>query len=277
MPFGFGKPTVLITVIDADDGTVISKSKQQLDAIPLVFDRGTTIHLGDAEFDVLEAEPPDRETYSKLGRLTLKVRKAETQYINVNDVLFSLPTICNELPTVERQEKTAKSLLEIHEDDWRQIELVSNLLSERVDCQLEQIEAVYRNQRTAAGFFKSLHVRKDIRQPLANCKLPLTRLKTVVCMESEFDGFSFYNADGVVKNGFALATAGGLYLYGTCAPDSTVNVIGLSTLKIHTPTEAASALVRLLSLDDLRLVDWCQVSFVQSEQQLIRYFETTRD
>jgi len=278
MIFGFGKQKVQMTVINADDGQFIAKSALRPEDIPERFDLETTIHLGDQEFHVVEADPIDRERYTKSGKLTLKVRKVE--YISPQEILFSLPTICNEIGAIVPADTIGKRILQMHEDDWRQIELISKSLSAKIEGELSSIEEIYREKRVAEGF-KALHVRKEIKEPLTSCNLTLTELKLKLEFTTVFDGIGYYTfggpaESGLVKNGFAFEGAAGLIVYGLVLND-VCTTIGITGSNVTDPEQAAGGMARLLANFELVLVDWCRASTPSSAAQLQRYFETLVD
>lgn len=276
--FDFGKQKVEVHIIDADDGKVIARSVQSPNDIPERFDEATTIHLGDVEFDVVEADPPDRATYTKSRKLRLKVRKAVVQVAAPEDILFSLPTICNDIGNVVPADVKDKQIFEMHEDDWRQVELISRSLSNKIDLELAGIEEIFREKRVPPGFFQAIHVRKEIREPLVDSRLSLSYLKAHLKVTKEFDGVAYFNtggmfSDGLVEHGFAFEGIGGITVYGLCKNDM-VMVAGLTITTVENPESAADALSTLLSEFELLFVDWCIAASINTKSQLQRHFET---
>jgi hypothetical protein len=58
------------------------------------------MHLGkNGDWEVVEARPMTAAEFRKTGKLVLIVRKVKaTQFVDPAKILFSLPTISNELP-----------------------------------------------------------------------------------------------------------------------------------------------------------------------------------
>ncbi|HEY9786541.1 MAG TPA: hypothetical protein V6D17_14125 [Candidatus Obscuribacterales bacterium] len=276
--FLFGGQKVEVTVIDIDDGSVITRTKQNPADLPERFDQATTVHLGGIEYDVVEAEPPDRATYSKSCQLLLKVRPATAQVAAPDDILFSLPTISNDLGAVVSADTKGRRLYEMHEDDWRQIEVVSKALSPKIELELAGIEEIYRERRVPAGFFQAIHVRKEIPEPLAGCHLSLSYFKSALKAATAFDCIAYFNTSGlpaneVIQNGFAFEGAGGIIYYGLAQKDA-VSVAGLKVMAVADASLAADTLSTLLSEFELVLVDWCRQATIDTKAQLQRYFET---
>ncbi len=279
MPFGFGKSKVQMTVINADDGTIIVKAAQRPEDIPESFDKFTTIHLGEEEFQVLEADPLDRVNYTKSGKLTLKVRKVEE--VSTKDIFFSLPTICDYIGAIIPAETQGKQILEMHEDDWRQVELISKSLSSKIDSELSSITKIYSDQRNPSGFFQSLHVRSLIKESFVeSCSLTLSRLKSELKSTTSFDGIRYYTSggptgNGLVENGFAFEGAGGLIAYGQVSND-VCTTIGITASHVDDPAQTATVLASLINDFDLVFVDWCRASTIESQAQIQLYFEYIR-
>jgi len=274
--FGFGKKKVELTIINADDGSLIAKSTLEPDALPETFDPTTTIHLQDVEFDVIEAEPSDRASYTKRGKLTLKVRKAVAQFVAPEDILYSLPTICNEIGKLVLASTEGKKLFEMHEDDWRQTELISKSLSKQIESELEGVNEIYREKHVPPGFFQAIYVRKQIKSPLEDQRISLADLKERLNASTTYDGIAFFTSaglqPGMVENGFAFQTGDGIVVYGATATD-VVSVIGLKVPVMSAQDAPAETFATLLSEWNLVLVDWCMAMAVGTRTELERYFE----
>ena len=84
------------------------------------------MHLGTEDWDVVEANPIYASEFTASGELTLRLKKAEqgskNELSNPNDMLFTLPTIANELATSNATAEFNDFTLVLHEDDWRQCE-----------------------------------------------------------------------------------------------------------------------------------------------------------
>src|SRR2546423_1435250 len=111
--------TVSVEFVDAATGLVFTRSDLPEDQLPDSFAPETTLHLGDDPWLVEGAEPSSAAEFVASGRLVLTVRRLT---VSPQDVLYSLPTICDALPVVGPA-PTRVDCLELHEDDWRQVEL----------------------------------------------------------------------------------------------------------------------------------------------------------
>jgi hypothetical protein len=68
---------VLVTLIDDATGAAFATSNMPPANLPESFEIETTLHLGDADWSVVHAEPQTRKEYTKSGTLTLRLRKVE--------------------------------------------------------------------------------------------------------------------------------------------------------------------------------------------------------
>src|SRR6266536_3198985 len=90
--------TVSVEFLDAATGVVFARSDVPEGHLPDSFAPETTLHLGDDPWLVEHAEPSSAAEFVASGRLVLTVRRLAT--VSPQDVLYSLPTICHELPAV---------------------------------------------------------------------------------------------------------------------------------------------------------------------------------
>lgn len=275
--FGFGKKKVEVTIVDADDGSLIAKSSLDPESVPELFDGATTMHFGDIEFDVVEAEPRDRASYSQNGKLTLKVRRAQAVLMAAEDIMYTLPTICNDIGNVVSANTKGKKFFEMHEDDWRQIELISKSLSDKIEFELNGVRQIYTEKLVPPGFFQAIFVRKEVREPLLNCIMSVSHLKAQLKASTEYDGIVYSNSTGMhpggmVQNGFAFDGSGGVTVYGV-ADAECISTCGLKIRRNDDLISAADSFSSLLTEYDLVLVDWCRVTAVHTKTEVRRYFE----
>ena len=111
----------------------------------------------------------------KKGKLiTTTGSSGQDTTINVNDILFTVPTIENAFPDFEN--KTDSSSLQIPEDDWRQIEFISKDQKSSIDTEIDSINYIFKHKtHKDAGYvgFKEIRVRTLIKQPLS---IPVDRI-----------------------------------------------------------------------------------------------------
>jgi hypothetical protein len=68
---------VQLTLIDDATGAAIARTEMPPGDLPESFEIETTLHLGEADWSVVHAEPRTREEYTRSGSLTLRLRKVE--------------------------------------------------------------------------------------------------------------------------------------------------------------------------------------------------------
>src|SRR5215471_18278933 len=74
---GWFSRKVQLTLIDDATGAVFATTQMPPADLPESFEIETTLHLGEADWSVIRAEPPTRQEYTKSGSLTLWLRKIE--------------------------------------------------------------------------------------------------------------------------------------------------------------------------------------------------------
>src|SRR6266508_2103622 len=90
--------------------------------------------------------------------------------IDPSKLLFSLPMICDEIPlTGSAPAPAGQSTFRLHEDDWRQVDLVAATHREVIEKNLADIRGV-RNSRVGIGF-PAIVVRSEPRHALLSVVL----------------------------------------------------------------------------------------------------------
>lgn len=264
-----------VTIVDIDDGKVIARSMMKADEIP-EFDPATTIHLNEIEYDVLEASPESKELCAKQKKLTLKVRRSVAQVAATEDILYTIPTIANDILPLVKEGKTGKNTFKVHEDDWRQFELISKSLSPVIESELAGIREVRQNLCTEEGFFKAIFVRKLIKTPLQGSNLRIDELQRQLKVRTVYDGISLINSAGIlpgfVKDGFAFQGLNGTQVFGQ-AIDNVVVVANLSFASAGDTARCIDEVVKLLASHDLLCVDWLQAAVMATDIELKRALE----
>jgi hypothetical protein len=253
---------VRVLFVDADSEEPIGRVELPVKQLPGSFDTETTLELGDATWSVVRAEPPAAAQFARTGSLTLTLRRVES--VPARDILYSLPTLCDALPPIT---DTAAARIEIHEDDWRQLELVSVGVAEVVNAELRAVRAVYDNHavRDADGRvvgFKAIHVRT---QPTAPLGAAVQVSEVLTSLPRAMVGFR--GQPGAVAGSFA-GQAGRVLVYGLAVGDQ-ASVLALrpdaSPARGGEPA-LAIALAQLMRQCDLVLVDWCRAAVIGPDE-----------
>jgi hypothetical protein len=265
------KKTVRVLFVDAASGTTIAQTDSPPEQLPESFEARTTIQVKGHEWEVVSAAPVTRAEYVKAGALRLTVRIVNVQNIPPDKILFSLPTICDAIPAIAGgTSKVGKRVLELHEDDWRQVELVAVAHLDEARACLAKIERVHAEERTPGGAFKKLHVRSELPAPIGPDALALSTLKAAFAAGvTAHDGIAYRGVAGLIEGGFAFRTAAGLEVYGVEAGGA-VTTVGLVIGGEAVEADARS-LASVLREKRLVLIDWCRVEVVEGEDQVVAY------
>ncbi len=272
-------PAPVIHVVLRESGTEKEIAVEDLSAsaLPARFDVETTLQIDGQDWRVVAADPPDAAGYRRTGRLVLLLERLGNEtLLSPDTILYSLPTICDQVPAiVPESSKRGLETFDILEDDWRQIELVAARYAADVQVPLAEVTRIYREASVPAGpvlGFREIHVRKAMNFPIGD---PLTLDAVYACFDPApafYDGVGYRGHDGLVVGGFAFA-AGPLTVYGQHL-DGQVRVLGLA-LTPGLPATAQAVLpsvARLMTTHDLLLVDWCRATVVPGDAAALQQY-----
>jgi hypothetical protein len=265
-----------VRFIDVDIGQEFAFSNMPISQIPKSFEAHTTINIQGQNWEVIEAKPITSEEFCITGKLELFLRKINVESIPAEDILYLLPTISDELPAVKvGSSKIGKKVLEIHEDDWRQIEFVSVEFENEVDIHMDQVKLVYqRGSKKIDDFtaFTELYVRKGLAQPIVNNRIPLSELISYFVDGDIIDGLAYQRVAGTVENGFALKIDTGLYFYGL-EKEGFVEVLCLKFVnRSSISSEVIDAISNIIQKYELIMVDWCALVKAKASDSVKEYF-----
>ncbi len=247
-----GECTIVLRFVDAESGKLLGEHPAPESQVPESFEVATTLDIGEIRFEVVHAEPSTRAAAAAQGFLTLRLRRVDVRMVDPKELLCSLPSISNELPPM-RAAGPGPSL-RLHEDDWRQVELLSPAAAELAAGDLAAIADVHRAERVGSGF-RRVHVRAAVREPLAGVQVRIEDLGKAMHAGS-VDSLAL---EGAVDHGFSIRSPGGIVAYGRA-----VNGIALEIAFVRTaePPLAAGKWFELASWiyeHRLLMVDWCRV------------------
>ncbi|HEY7093015.1 MAG TPA: hypothetical protein VH393_07540, partial [Ktedonobacterales bacterium] len=198
--------TIRVTLIESTTGRILGRSDLPIDQLPASFETSTTLHLGDQDWHVDKAEAGTADEFGHTGALTLTLSPVAT--MDPRKILFTLPTLDATLPPLDEHVMASGSqALELHEDDWRQIEFVSAKHAREIEAELADIKTIYQNHRVDNGSFLGfyeIHMRKRIPAPL-DPPLALDEVEaTLGALMRSHDAISFEGAPGIVPASFAF-------------------------------------------------------------------------
>jgi hypothetical protein len=228
---------IRVVFVDAASGAEFGRAGIAPDELPETFGPGTTLMLGGDDYVVEQAEPAG---FRAAGALTLTLRRVEA--VDPQELLFSLPTICDTVPAAEQ-------LGELHEDDWRQIEFVAEGLRDVVETEFGAIRAIYEHEAEfdaddSLTGFRRLHVREHPAAPLPG---PVSRERLLALLPAG------EHTDGP---GSFARTIGPVLVYGLSDADA-VTVLGVQ-FSGAPGTALAGPLREVMTTFHLALVDWCR-------------------
>ncbi len=271
--------TVEVFFVDATTGKVFAQASMPPESLPETFARDTTLNLAGQDWRVVKAEPITAKEFTRTGKLVLTLEKVMT--MPARNILYTLPTICDEMPGIAQgTTKQGKNVFEMHEDDWRQIELVSHSYLEMINSQFSEIVRIFKDHGVRGDKFlgfRDIYVRKGIRTPIQT-QFALSELYAVFPVSrSDYDGIAYRQADGLITGGFAFKIDP-LTVYGQQI-DGLIKALGIqfSVGKVSDSIAVAAYFETIMSAHDLCLVDWCKTIAVNAEiEDLKRYFGERR-
>jgi hypothetical protein len=265
------KRTIHVEFINAKDQRPIAVSKLPPEQIPDTFAIATTLDMAGSKWSVERAEPQDKSDILKAGKVRVYLIAVST--MSPNDILFSLPTISDDMAVATGDILPSPRIFAIHEDDWRQVEFIARKYSTDIEAELADIRRIYQEQRAGVGF-KKVHIRKRIPNPLSGVKLALRELEAVLSPPGKFEGVGFDRTRGTIPGSFAWSLDENCVIWGIT--DESGHVTRLCLLGSLGPraTQVSGQFAKLASEHQLALVDWCRLTNITSDMDAFRTYFT---
>ena len=233
--------------------------------LPDLFERDTIINLSGADWNVLNARPKTRAQYTKSQQLILWIRRIEQ--INPNEILYSLPSICALVPAVNSRSLSGSELI-LAEDDWRQFELISNQVADKVDKEIAKIKYIHEHAADGVGW-REMHLRKKPELPIAS-NMALTYLASMLKVTTKSPGITYDGAQSPISDGYSLILNDDFAVYGL-APKGKVQVIAIGQDANIAPNAGSIDLLQQLARKfNLDLVHWCRCLRINSDDPSFR-------
>lgn len=140
----------------------------------------------------------------------------DIQKIDPSTILYSTPTIPNELPPMESfEEKGDTKIFPIHEDDWSKIEFLSESQLKEVKGLMVEYHKFEEQNRREVGW-QNVYVRRIDHAPLFKAIRPKQKLLSLLSAQEGQKPIvhSFSTVNGLVKNGFTIPIGKDVALYG---------------------------------------------------------------
>lgn len=261
--------------INQDSGAIIAQSDIPFEQLPEWFESNSVVQIRDQEWQILSTDPKTKAEAKVGGKLTLQLKPFSVQMVDPKKLLFSLPTICDPLADLEKDtDKKNQSILELHEDDWRQIEFISKEALPDIRKEMTNIEQIYSRYRTTSGAFHKLHVRNMIKEPLKG-RLPSkdTLATLTLPATTSYTGVAYRDSRELLKEGFAFCNPSGLCFYGTYRGNA-VAILGVqvNSGKKESIDSEADRLAMFLQANALVLVDWPRMVILEDKVSAIRAY-----
>ena len=253
------QPTVDIIFINVETGERIAGGSIPASQLPETFAKNTVMHIGEQPWQVVKAEPVTAEEFTKTGKLTLTC--APIEYISDKGVLYSLPTINEDTPDTGEL-APEQNVFTLHEDDWRQMEFISDSYMEAINIELRAIMAIYQNHQQEAGF-SQVHIRKVIKQPL-NTTFKLAQLKQYLPNDiKDAAAVVFFQDENRINDVFALNISP-LVIYGHVAKSGHIKALGMQFIDnpASTLADVIDGLVNFMKDYQLVFVDWVRLQLI---------------
>lgn len=255
---------IRVRLMENGTGKVLNETRAPATALPETFTPGqTTLTLGGKPWTVVRAEPKTRAEYIETGQLTLTLEP--TELVPGKNILYSTPTINDAVPNTTTPPDDSGSEFLMHEDDWRQIELISAQYDRAIDAEMGDIEGVIRDHSVKNGdarAYQKIFVRQRIKTPLAS-PIPMAGIKAGLPSNTwTYGGLGFESVTGeetgpkIIPASFALDLRV-CVLYGQRANDA-ATVLGLyfGPTSYGDNAVIATFLDKLMTTHNLLLVDW---------------------
>jgi hypothetical protein len=220
--------SIEVVFLDAASGSELARTVVAPQELPETFAISTTVQIDETEWKVVSAEPVRRAEIERIGRLRLTVRRrSTTAMFDPHAIKFSMPTICDPLPSPDPAASLADlEVFVIDEDLWRDVEWVPRRHAQVVEAGFAEIAAI---RDEASGPFPRLHLRTEPVTPLAGAGLTVADLATALGADAErWDGVVIDTLGaGFVEGGFAFRLPDASRVYGHCEDTGMLLTLGL--------------------------------------------------
>ncbi|HTI70325.1 MAG TPA: hypothetical protein VMF06_10175 [Candidatus Limnocylindria bacterium] len=184
-------------------------------------------------------------------------RAAKPQNIDPKALLFSVPTLSDDIPALEPMDRAPKGTdLAFHEDDWSQVEFLPKTLLPEIQKMMKEYKAFEQTNRVQ-NVWRNVYVRKIQRKPLVSGSAPVQQLEKILGVKAgrTLILYSSSTVGGSVKDGFTLPLGGNVTLYGYTTHEG-IPVLGASVGPNPEDIKLSQAFIKLNSTSGMMLVDW---------------------
>ena len=266
------KKTVHVEFINAKDKSVVAVADMSPERLPDSFAIDTTFTLKDQKWSVESADPIEKNKFVQTGKL--RVVLSPITMAPPDDILFSLATISDDISGPRGNALPSERIFALHEDDWRQVEFVSQSFDPEVEQELLDIRNIYKNERDGIGF-KKVHLRKRIPNPFKNQPISLPAIEAIFQPKERFEAVGFFRARGTIPQSFAWKLDSNLVLWGLTDNNGNIMCLCISGLpEGENIASFAKLIASFNSQNKVMFVDWCRATKITSDLQAFgAYFQ----
>lgn len=265
---GDGSSQVRVTFVDVATGESFAVTEMPPDDLPESFEHSTTLHLGEDDWSVVDGQPKTRAEFSQSKSLTLHLRRVEK--LDVSELLYSLPTICDRVPPLHDGPIAADAKNHVlHEDEWCQIEFAARDDREYLTRQVAQLRQ-FKIDHWTGHAWKNIFVRPDHPTEFATLGISVDGLQRALANLSP-DGVLVYpsyvdptSGARSVVGGFSFRVNEGTVIYGHQVHGVIASLAAHIDVQRDSVTKrAAGSLGAIAQLAPLLLVDWNTETLVE--------------
>lgn len=245
--------TVAVSLVDEATGDTLATSHIPIAQLPDTFALDTTLDVAGQKYVVVRADPLSKADFARDRKLTLHLRKVES--VNPEDILFSLPTLCGAALPDTAPGKSPGGVVVLHEDDWRQVEMVSLTHAAAISAELADIQAILTGHAGPRGGWKKLHVRDRITSPLP-ASLTWKHLLSRLGRTDPLGAIAVGDPRSLVRGAVAASMRNGAVIWGV-ERNGALTALCLQNGWLASPTTVVT-LKRVADELGLAIVDWCR-------------------
>lgn len=191
------------------------------------------------------------------GVATSAYAQGNTQTMDPRSILFSTPTISNDVPPLEETDLPAADDLVLHEDDWRAVEFFQRSRTQDLQDKLRELKAFEAANREGPGW-RHVYVRSFPSSPVIAGNAAVDGLGRALSATPGGAPILYQSPNilvGRVSRGFSLPLGADVWLYGF-TDGSGIPVLGASLRPGSDHDRLNNAFRTLHQSNDLVLVDW---------------------
>lgn len=243
---------IKVTLIDAATGKSLGKHTIPAAALPAAFNRPTVLEIDNTNWRVLKADPISADDFLYSKKLILEVCNADNTA--TQELKYSLPTVCKELPAIGIDSLYQAFTLELDQEDWRQVEFLPLGQSEAIEEAIKSIESILTGQPNPLLGYEQQYSRNDVAQP--GLAIPWSEFCDL--LPNPVLGNVVVNNKRLVQDGFAIRSEG--YTYYGIVREGLIQMLCLTQFD-----SADDEFMQVIDTFQLTMVDWCGARRMSAE------------